>query len=100
MIAAALLLAQVAAPAVLRVRVEVEGERCSMIVAGKPVDLLDAVALNDALAGIDPKVTEAVIAGRAATPYRCVGGIVYALQMRGFTRVAYVGEEASPRPAR
>jgi len=99
-IAASLLLAQVAAPAVLRIRVEVQGERCTVIVAGKAVDLPDTHGWDGALAGIDPKVTDAVIAGAAATPYRCTGGIVYTLQMRGFGRVAYVGEEASSRPAR
>jgi len=32
------------------------------------------------------------IQGSVATPYRCVGGIIYALQRAGLTRIGFIAE--------
>ena len=37
---------------------------------------------------------EADITSTAATPYRCIGPVIYALQRAGFTRIGFISEPA------
>jgi biopolymer transport protein ExbD len=34
----------------------------------------------------------------AAAPYRCIGGVVYTLQLAGFSRVGFISEPLPQRP--
>ncbi|SEN71752.1 hypothetical protein SAMN05192583_3376 [Sphingomonas gellani] len=83
---ARLLAAMVAAQATAgppEVRVESVDDRCRIVVGGQTADLADAAASQAVLAALpDGPVT---IVGRISDPhpYRCLGGVIYMLQVQG-----------------
>lgn len=44
--------------------------------------------------GKDFELPEAHIRGDVNTPYRCIGGTIYTMQMAGFARVGFISEPA------
>jgi len=83
---AALMLGMQTAPAPLMVRVEGRGSQCRTLIDGT---LLDGALIDRARAEVRDG-REALVSSDAKTPYRCVGGAIFALQQAGFTRIDFV----------
>ncbi len=49
--------------------------------------------LQSRLAGVDRR-REVHITGIGNTPYRCIGGVIFALQRLGFHRIGFISEPA------
>ncbi|MEN2785634.1 ExbD/TolR family protein [Sphingomonas qilianensis] len=47
----------------------------------------------------DLELPEAHIRGDVNTPYRCIGGTVYTMQMAGFARVGFISEPPAGAPS-
>ena len=69
--------------------------KCTATWNDEPVD--SETLLSRARAWPDKKA-QIHIDGDTTTPYRCVGGAVYTLQMAGFTKVAFVTEPPAKAP--
>jgi len=69
---------------------------CAIEVAGRKVstDELLAIARPEAKSGKRAQIGSDM----AETPYRCLGGTIYVLQMAGFKDIGFVGEPAPDRP--
>jgi biopolymer transport protein ExbD len=53
----------------------------------------DVARLGGPNANIDPDdLPEAHIRGDVNTPYRCIGGAIYTMQMAGFAKVGFISE--------
>ena len=78
-------------PLVIQVRGDGETQPCVAEIDGRRID-----AERLAETARPWRERGARIAATMETPYRCVGGIIYALQRAGFTRIGFAAE---PPPA-
>ena len=50
------------------------------------------IAVPVVLQSVDLKLPDVHIRGDVNTPYRCIGGAIYTMQMAGFQRVGFISE--------
>lgn len=80
----------------LHVQVTADGtDKCTIIWNGEP---LEQDALLERARSVPDKRKKAGvrIVGGETVPYRCIGGVIYTLQMAGFARVGFIAEPPPP----
>ncbi|MDR6853122.1 hypothetical protein J2Y54_002642 [Sphingomonas sp. BE123] len=103
MIAAMALLSLAAAqePRVLRLHLQGDGDAapCVVIINGQKVDSSDDRALDEAFAKYPSKEWMVDVFAGEAVAYRCIGGVIYRIQSKGyrFTKTALVQSPVSPK---
>lgn len=65
---------------------------CLATLDGKTFDVHDDDALNAALAPYQPHKVEVHLIGDMNVPYRCIGGLIYALQRWGADKVGFIAK--------
>ncbi|MCP3730058.1 hypothetical protein M9978_06410 [Sphingomonas sp. MG17] len=82
-----------ATPATAEVEVRVgytEQTGCSAIIGGKEYRLPEErEALDAALKAVAEKAKHVALLGDSETPYRCIGALIYVLQVNGATKVEF-----------
>jgi len=78
----------------VRIDVTWDGETCGTAIAGVPISQED---LDRRARQWAKEKRGATLHGTDQTPYRCIGGTIYRLQMAGLVRVGYFSEP-TPKP--
>lgn len=67
-------------------------DHCSATIGGRVLDPKDENALKTILAPYDLRKVEVHLIGDIDTPYRCIGGVIYALQRAGVAKIGFISE--------
>jgi hypothetical protein len=75
------------------VRIDVvEGNRCVASIDGMAFDPADETAVYAAFPTNSDNKIKVHIIGGSTVPYRCIGGLIYTVQTRGYGKIAFMAE--------
>ncbi|WP_298400000.1 hypothetical protein [Sphingobium sp.] len=74
--------------------------RCLLTTKGQTFDMTDKAALDAALSSDENPRPPVHLLGDTDTPYRCTGGLIYALQRKGYNKIGFISEKPASDAAK